>query len=57
MSSVYFALVSLAIVFVIFWSVRSDQLPPEAQWGPFAMRRPRGAAKENPSGSAPRHTR
>jgi len=56
MSSVYFAIVSLAIVFVIFWSARSDQLPPDAQWGPFAPRRPRDAGSEDrPSRKSPDH--
>lgn len=50
MNSVYFALVVLAIAFVIAWSVRSDGLPPEVQWGPFAMRRPSEARRQVQSG-------
>jgi hypothetical protein len=39
MGSLLFALVSLAVVLVIFWSARSDQLTPDSMWGPFAPRR------------------
>lgn len=39
MYSVYLALVCLAVVYAIIWSVRADELPFDKIGGPFAMRR------------------
>ena len=46
MDSIYFAVVCLAVVAVIFWSAQSDELPPEKQTGPFALRRGRVGGTE-----------
>lgn len=47
MGSAYFAVVCLAVFLVIFWAVRNDQVPPEAQTGPFALRRGRADSAED----------
>ncbi len=57
MGSIYFAAVCLAIVAVIFWSARSDQLPPEKQTGPFALRRSRVSGSETAGNPGARERR
>jgi len=52
MGSLLYALVCLAVVFVIFWSARSDALTPANMWGPFAPRR-QGSPRQ-PEGPARR---